>query len=367
MKLADAIGFHATSNYSWLRTKCREIASYFNMYKTYSSFRELFDMKKEVIITLFSIATLHMLFVLLTFNADLLASLSAFCNPLILHRLLILIQFLPLVFTLALFTRRFKHTLPLSLAFATVLNTAYILDDLSSGFYGALLDYKSGIVPRMRISAHIKVYNDTGHLIALDPHGESPLEYLTAFFIAKISNINYILVYWYIIRLVNVTLWLTLFLITYKYLKGQGASCIWQLVNICALLMSSQTGYNYEVGLAMPFFLLLFLIGTKRGKASIISALLIASGIIMTSFNIGTVDLALVSLVGLSLYGISKFILHRFKPIEGMQCISTPVHALLILALTRIVIITTISYFGNYLATFLSIVNSFIRVMLEGS
>jgi hypothetical protein len=241
-----------------------------------------------------------------------------------------------------------------------------MLDDLSSGFYGALLDYKSGIVPRMRISAHIKVYNDTGHLIALDPHGEFPLEYLTAFFIAKISNINYILVYWYIIRLVNITLWLTLFLITYKYLKSQGASCIWQLVNICTLLMSSQTGYNYEVGLAMPFFLLLFLIGTKRGKTSSISALLIAAGIVMTSFNMGTVDLALVSLVGLSLYGISKFILHQFKPIEEMQCISTPIYALLILALTRIVIITTISYFGGYLTTFLSIINSFIRVMLEG-
>jgi len=66
-------------------------------------------MKKEVTITLFSIAALHMLFVLLTFNADLLASLSAFCNPLILHRLLILIQFLPLV--IALFAQVFKHTL----------------------------------------------------------------------------------------------------------------------------------------------------------------------------------------------------------------------------------------------------------------
>jgi glycosyltransferase involved in cell wall biosynthesis len=41
IKLANAIEFHATSNYSWLRTKCRERALHFDIYKTYSRFREL--------------------------------------------------------------------------------------------------------------------------------------------------------------------------------------------------------------------------------------------------------------------------------------------------------------------------------------
>jgi len=301
----------------------------------------------------------HTLFLILSYS-QLLNQLSEF-YALVIHRTLIVVQFTIIILVILISTYyKLNDKFLLGMSIATAINSIFTLDDFLSGFYGASLDSSSGIVPRMRTSAHMMAYNDLGHIVILDYHAEYFLEFLTVHVLSQILNVNYIIVYIFIIKFMVILLWTTLFILiyrrTYENIRPYSfADSVAILIVASSILMGSVTSYNSEqesLGSLLSILLLLLLL-QKRTLNTKIPLFLILFGVLFTSFLEISV-LALMFLIAICIKFVS---IRKFK--------ETTYIVLLVLLLSRIFQITNLVYVDRYLNSLFNIIYSFIRAVTE--
>lgn len=313
-------------------------------------------MNKYTILALI-ITIIYLFFVMLSYNANILRFfLFLIIDIKFLHRLLLVVQFTFLPLILLLNQRRYKFLLPL--AYAISINAVLIVDDFYSGFYGAYVDQSSHIVPRMRASAHLMAYKSTGHIVVLDYHGEYFLEFLIVFVLSELLNINYISIYWFVMRLLYTVLGTVLCIMLIDKLKAHTSPhfYIWLLLTVSSIYIAINRGYNYEMYFSTPLFVLLFLLSLNdkytQIKSTLICAFLLIFGIVMACFR-HVLVLALTGFVGILMYLYFKLHL-RTRPTIGLSyCF-----LLVLIPLTRVLILAfSTRYFEEYMNAFISLLS----------
>ena len=299
----------------------------------------------------FASTILYVIFIIFSYDAEFLSKFSFIGDPIIIHRVLMLFQFLPLVVVLSKQTLRNRDLI--FLTFGGCVNALFIVNDFASGFYGSISDYNSGLMPRMRASAHLMAYRDVGKIIFLDPHGEYFLEYITVHFLSETTGVDYVLVYAFPIRLLQIVLWALVFTITCSNVLSEKSSGLWYLLIAASLLIANQ-GYNYEVSFAPLALLLLFLLLNKeRGLQNSVSVMLMVSAVLFASFR-ETLTLTILSTVALAIGFIHSM---HLRPL---------ILTVTILGLGRALIFSSMHYFEAYINSFFSLIRSIQQALVEG-
>lgn len=313
-------------------------------------------MSKHIILMLV-ITIMHLIFVILSYNANTIyISSSSIIDMRLLHRLLLVSQFTFLPVILLLNQRRCGFLLPL--AYAIGINAVLIVDDFYSGFYGAYVDQSSNIVPRMRASAYLMAYRSTGRIVTLDYHGEYFLEFLIVFVLSELLNINYISVYWFIMRTLYIAFGTVLYTILVGKLKAYLPPYLhlWVLLVTSSIYIAINRGYNYEMYFSIPLFILLFLLSLNdmysRIRPTLICVLLLILGIAMACFR-HVLVLALIGLAGMFMYLYLKSRL-EIKLITGLPyCL-----LLVLIPLVRMLILTfSTRYLEGYINAFIDLLS----------
>lgn len=306
--------------------------------------------------------TLHASFVILAYDADFLSALDAFGSySIVIERALMLLQFLPLILILC--SQRFsKSRFLLLLAFAMCVSTLFIVDDFNTGFYGAVLDYKSGIVPRMRTSAHLLAYEDSGRLVSLDPHADYFLEFVVVHFLSEVLGLNYVLVSFSIVRVALIVLWSSLFVLASGKARTHHAP-IWSII-LAASMLSATQSYNYEVSFGPLFLLMWFILINARfvTREHTICTMAITVGILLASFR-ESLLLTVVSLVATCLAFFSSQITNA-RPFSSWRSLS--ITLCLVLGSARVFQFSSLSYARTYLNWFQSLVDSILAALVGG-
>jgi hypothetical protein len=274
------------------------------------------------------------------------------------------LQFLPLICIL-LFRVSSRKKLLLFISFALCVSAVYVADDFQTGVYAAILNPSSNIMPRMRTSAHLLAYKDTGHLVILDEHAEYFLEFVLVHFLSEILGLNYIIVYATVIRLVSIVMWSSLFVWALNCI-GNYPRSIWFLMLAGSVLIALQ-GYNYEVSFAPSLLFLwsLLVIDRHFTKEYAVCSILVLIGILLASFR-ETVLITLLSVVTLSLTLIilKGFILQTQKLVKPKP---SYVAVCLMLGLIRIFQLSSPSYVQSYIRWFFALLNSIVTTLKEGT
>lgn len=255
-----------------------------------------------------------------------------------------LLQFVPLIIT-AVSKRLFRSRLLLFLTLAVCLSTMCVVDDFASGFYGSIIDYKSGIVPRIRESAQLKVYQDTGRLISLNFHADYFLEFVVVNVLSVVTGLSYILVYALFIRVTLITLWSLLFVWGSERISGSQRR-IW-LPLLASSILIAWAGYNLEVSFSPALFLLLYLIITKphSSYSLFISSILVTVSILMASFH-ETLLLGAICLLAIGFAFLAGKHFSQSSPTLASRPIL--VSSILIMTSARIFSASSQSYFKSY-------------------
>jgi hypothetical protein len=300
------------------------------------------------------LVVLHAFFLILTYDANLLLALGSLNRAIILERTFMLLQFLPLIFVLTCQRLSRKKAL-LFLSFALCVSTVYAVDDFHTGFYAAILNHDSGIMPRMRTSAHLLAYKDMGHLVILDTHAEYFFEFVLVHFLSEILGLNYIIIYSIIIRLVSIVLWSSLFVWAFNSIKNNHKP-IWSLMLAGSVLIAMQ-GYNYEVSFAPLLLFMWFLLVTKKHFTTqyVTCSMIITIGILLASFR-ETVLLSLLSMTTVLLIPLFRRLDLQIPELENPK--PSYVAVCLMLGLARIFQLSSISYAQTYTRWFFSLLDS---------
>lgn len=299
-------------------------------------------MEKRYGIFLLVMIALHLSFLLLSYDANALSIISRLGDPLIVERTLLLLQFVPLVVVLA--TKKSENKLLLLVAFSICISTLFVIDDFQTGFFGAVLNYQSNIVPRMRTSATLMAYKDLNHIAVLDPHAEYFLEFLVVNSLSEISGLNYILVYFFMIRAILIVLWSSLFVMASRSIGIRGSS-FWSIILASSLLIAAQ-GYNYEVSFAPALLVLWFIIVNRPliTRRYVVLCAFALVGIFFASFR-ETVLLLLISAVLTCFYLLGQIGVLRAQS----QQKSSLGLVFLVLTLARVFAFSpSLSYFQSY-------------------
>lgn len=319
-------------------------------------------LNKKFVIVLASIA-LHTVFVILSYDAELLSELSTIVNPLIIHRALLLLQFIPLIVVINSHVLLRDKSL-LFLAFSIYVNTIFIVNDFASGFYGSISDYKSGLMPRMRASAHLMAYEDTGRIVVLDYHAEYFLEYIVTHFLSEITGMNYVLIYALPVRLLHIALWGLVFILTCSSVLSKNPSRLWLLLIIGSFFVANN-GYNYEVSFAALALIIFFLLLNKeRKRAHAVGVILMIMAVLFASFR-ETLILTIMSMVALAInfIYIARSRLQTSTPKIPSQ---TFILMITVIGLARTLIFSTTYYFEWYANALFSLIRSIQQALIEG-
>jgi len=316
--------------------------------------------KNACIIVVLSLA--HIAFLILAYNAEALSTLSAIGDVVIISRILILLQFIPLVIILV-SREKIANTPLLFLAFAIGINTMCTMNDFYSGFYGALIDHETGIVPRMRTSVHMMAYRDTGHLAILDYHAEFFHEFILVHILSEITNLDYIFTYFFAIRILYITLYSAIFVMFCNVVKKHTDEIghVFSLILVASMFMASGGEYNYEISFGkvlLAAFLCCFIVKYQKSAALTIIGLLLTVGIILASFR-DTFLLLLMSIVGLCAY-IGGQITHH-KSLISLKLLVL----LMVIILARVLEFSTLAYPGVYVITFINFITNLKNALLE--
>lgn len=316
-------------------------------------------MKRIETALLIVVVLLHLTYIALSFNEEILLALSYDAYAVLIERALMLLQFAPLL--VIIITRRLsKNRLLLFLSFAICVNTLYVVSDFQTGFYAAMVNHESGLVPRMRTSAHLMGYKELGRIVILDYHAEYFLEFISAHFVSEVTGMNYILSYAIIMRSLSIMFWSVLFVWAHKSLnKKHFHQPLWGLFLAFGILIANQ-GYNFEVGFA-PILLLLWYMAvcTKESHRMIICSLLITFAIILASFR-QTLLLSIVCLFGI----LGELVMAKIKPSNLSARKSLLTLTFFLLSIARTVQFSS-NYVEDYTNKLLSIVDSVI-IALRG-
>ncbi|MEM4004200.1 MAG: hypothetical protein QXM43_01040 [Desulfurococcaceae archaeon] len=304
-----------------------------------------------------------MVFIILSYSADLLSKLSIIGDPVIFHRVFMLLQFLPLIIVLS------KQTLVRSkgllfLTFGVCVSTLFIVNDFASGFYGSISDYKSGLMPRMRASAHLMAYQDTGRIVILDFHAEYFLEYIIVHFLSEITGTNYILVYALPVRLLHIVLWALVFTITCSSILSKNPMRLWLLLIASSFLVANQ-GYNYEMSLAPLALLMLFLLVNKERRwYNSMDVILMMLTVLLASFR-ETLTLAITSIIALA----ANLIYIAYLPPQNLPYrirLQPFILIMAVMSFARTFIFSTTYYFESYANMFFSLIRSIQQALIKG-
>lgn len=299
-------------------------------------------------------ALLHLTFIALSYDASLLSSFGYIIDPIVMERMVMFLQFVPLVMIISI-RRLFRNKLLLFLGFAICISTIYIVNDFHDGIYAATINYNLGLMPRMRLSAQMMVYKDLGRLNPLDYHAEYFLEFVLVFFISEVTGLNYILVYTFAIRMFLIIAWSVLFVWTTNLLsKSKEHHKLWILLLACSMLLAVE-GYNFEVSFAPLLLLMLYLIvvGKSQSRRFSACALMVAAAVLLASFREVLLGAAITALT-LSISAIMANIKPSSSPARKPHLIL----ALLVLFFGRIFEFSSLSYVESYISRLTVFVNS---------
>ncbi|MEM1510793.1 MAG: hypothetical protein QW096_13080 [Thermofilaceae archaeon] len=307
---------------------------------------------------------LHMVFIILSYSADLLSKMSIIGDPVIFHRVFMLLQFLPLIVVLS------KQTLLRSkgllfLTFGVCVSTLFIVNDFASGFYGSISDYKSGLMPRMRASAHLMAYQDTGRIVILDFHAEYFLEYIIVHFLSEITGVNYILVYAFPVRLLHIVLWALVFTVACSRILSKNPMRLWFLLIASSFLVANQ-GYNYEISLAPLALLMFFLLANRERRwHNSVDMILMMLTVLLASFR-ETLTLAIISIIALAanLIYIASYLLPQNIPYRTR--LQPFILIMAVMSFARTFIFSTMYYFESYANMFFSLIRSIQQALIKG-
>lgn len=318
-------------------------------------------MSRKIFIIGIAAVVLHVFFLMLSFDANILASLGHFIDPIGFERAIMLLQFLPLILVIAT-SRLSRSRILLFVTFAICISTLFVIDDFNTGFYGAVIEQNSSTMPRMRASAHLMAYNDTGKLAVLDFHGQYFLEFIMVHFLSEISSLSYVFTYFFIIRVLFIILWSVLFVWGSSAIEGSGRT-IWLFLFASAILLSNQS-YNHEISFGPVLLLAFYLIFRREySRKSAIAISLVVIATMLASFR-ETLLLGLLSLIALFMT------LWPRRRTTIQSSLSRPRRALTfmiaILATARIFIWTSAAYAGTYLNYLSQLVDSAVSLLLEG-
>lgn len=286
----------------------------------------------------------HGSFIALSYNVDLLSGFAKFVDPLVVHRILMLLQFLPLL--LVINSRVLSRSrILLFLTFAICISTLYVVGDFGLGFYGAAVDNKTGLFPRMRNPTQLMVYRDSGKLVFVDFHAEYFLESVCVHFLSEVTGLNYILTYFFIIRALAITIWSFLFVWS-SDLVGGSRRRVWMLLLAASIILANQ-GYNDEMSFGPVLLLFFYLVARKQQSRSLTPiAILAVSGILLASFR-ETLLLGMISVIALCVNLWNK----TSKGSQPKFSVArTPINVVfLIFVFARIFLLTSQEYLGGYI------------------
>ena len=320
------------------------------------------QLRREIIFVFFVIIFLHATYVALSYDGELLAALDPSGSPIIIERVLMLLQFAPLIITMC--NRRLsRNRLLLFAAFAICINTLYIVSDFQDGVYAATVASNSGLMPRMRVSAQMMAYKDLGRLVYLDYHAEYFLEFLMVHFVSEVAGLNYVLAYMFIIRVFSIISWSVLFLWASNIMtKTHPHRQLWLLLLALSILLANQ-GYNAEVSFGPLLLLTLYLILVSRplSKEFTLSALMVVMATLLASFR-ETLIFASICLVAVL---ISR-VMGRIRPSSSLTRAPSLILVLLVLFLGRVFQFSSYFYIESYINKLLALGKAFQNALSEG-
>jgi len=302
----------------------------------------------------------HVTFIAFSYSSALLTSFEYLVDPIIIVRTIMIFQFLPLLIVINSTEFSSKRNL-LFLTFAICLSTLYVIDDFTTGFYGAVVDYKVGIVPRMRASAHLMAYKDTGSLVSLDYHADYFLEFVLVHFLSEVAGLNYVLTYFFIIRLIMIIVWSLVFVWSSTLVKDSKRRL--SVLLLAGSILLANQGYNYEVSFA-PVLLLLFYITVRKqnNRNLVVVSFFIVISILLASLR-ETLLLGLVSLIALCVIPLGK----KSKGKHSESFSSNIANAMfLTLMFARIFLFASLEYFQGYVNRILNLINSIAAILKGG-
>jgi len=234
-------------------------------------------------------------------------SISPFNYGLILTRIILILQYIPItIFNINLFRKGIQYAIQneiyLIFSLFIALNAIYISGLFSSGVYYVLFT-SAPILPSMRTSAAIMMLNN-GHIDMIDPHYLFPSEYIIVWLISKTTGLSASVSYVIVFGFMKMLLWVSILLILVKIFPirtinenrpNSYTSLYYKFLFIIMVLLFifKPTGfYLGEFTIANPLFLLLAVTMIKKGLnknilsyADGIILLLIALGILINSIR----------------------------------------------------------------------------------
>lgn len=304
----------------------------------------------------------HGSFIALSYSVNLLSGFANFVDPVVVLRILMLFQFLPLLLVMYSKTLSRSRSL-LFLTFAICISTLYVVGDFGLGFYGAAVDYQTGLFPRMRGPTTLMAYRDSGRLVFIDYHAQYFLEFVCVHFLSEITGLNYIFTYVFIIRALAITIWSFLFVWSSTLVRERGHRA-WMLLLASSIILANQ-GYNDEMSFGPVLLLFFYLVAVKQQSRSFtLLAILAVSGTLFASFR-ETLLLGIISVMTLCITMWNKI---RSKGVQPeFSAARTPVSVMvLILVFARTFLLTSQEYVGEYASRVFLIIDH-LWAMLNGS
>jgi len=236
------------------------------------------------------------------------SSISPFNYGLILTRIILILQYIPItIFNIDLFRKGIQYAIQneiyLIFSLFIALNAIYVSGLFYSGVYYVLFT-NAPILPSMRTSAAIMMLNN-GHIDMIDPHYLFPSEYIIVWLISKTTGLSASVSYVIVFGFMKMLLWVSILLMLVKIFPirtvnenqpNSYTSLHYKFLFIIMILLFifRPTGfYLGEFTIADPLFLLSAVIMIKKGlnKSNVLShtdgiiLLLVALGILINSMR----------------------------------------------------------------------------------
>lgn len=302
-----------------------------------------------------------LLILMIIFDYIMFISIDPFNYGLILTRIILLLQYIPItIFNINLFRKGIQYVTQnevyLIFSLFIALNAIYVSKLFSSGVYYVLFT-NAPILPSMRTSAAIMMLND-GHIDIIDPHYLFPSEYIIVWLISKATGLSASASYVIIFGFMKMLLWISILLILVKIfliplMRTHQIATLHRIVNLLFMLMIllftfRPRFYLTEFAIATPLFLLLAVTMIKIGLnekvlsyTDIIILLLVALGVLINSIR-DTITLLMVSIF------VVLFVLITRKDLGPVRYVF---YLAIILSLARLI------YFGmQYLTSYVGYV-----------
>jgi len=298
-------------------------------------------------------------------------SISPFNYGLILTRIILILQYIPItIFNIDLFRKGIQYAIQndiyLIFSLFIALNAIYISGLFYSGVYYVLFT-NAPILPSMRTSTAIMMLNN-GRIDMIDPHYLFPSEYIIVWLISKTIDLSASVSYVIVFGFMKMLLWVSILLILVKIFPirtvnenqpNSYTSLYYKFLFIIMVLLFifKPTGfYLGEFTIAGPLFLLLAVFMIKKGLNKII--LSYADGIILLLVALGILINSIRDVIALLMVSIF-LVLYLLIIRKDLGPVRYVFYLAIILSLARLI------YFGaQYLAGYVGYVDYLYHALL---